>query len=241
MTESTNQSFEFPHPQSVSLELLQSLNACNKGIDEYKSVLLKSDVYPKLSQIAENIRLNHLLWILCKIDIKKQFSRVLACDFAEHVLHIYENKYPEDMRPRKAIESCRLTTTIPAAAADAYADADAAADAYAAADAAAADAAADNYADAAADAAVDAAAAAAAAADAYADADADANAYAAADATAVTAAAAAYAHAYDNKTDAYAARQVERDWQKSHLISLLIQYENGTIDWNRKTLAEFYA
>jgi len=38
---------------------------------------------------------------------KKQLM-LLACDFAEQVLHIYEEKYPDDDRPRKAIETARL-------------------------------------------------------------------------------------------------------------------------------------
>ena len=33
--------------------------------------------------------------------------RLFACDCAEHVLHIYEGKYPDDPRPRRAIETAR--------------------------------------------------------------------------------------------------------------------------------------
>jgi len=31
----------------------------------------------------------------------------LACDFAEHVLPIFEQEFPDDDRPRKAIEAAR--------------------------------------------------------------------------------------------------------------------------------------
>ena len=34
-------------------------------------------------------------------------QRELACDFAEHVLHLFEDEYPEDDRPRKLIEVSR--------------------------------------------------------------------------------------------------------------------------------------
>jgi len=34
-------------------------------------------------------------------------ARLFACDCAEHVLHIFEEKYPEDKRPRKAIKVAR--------------------------------------------------------------------------------------------------------------------------------------
>ena len=33
--------------------------------------------------------------------------RLLSADFAEHVLHLYENKYPGDDRPRKTVEAAR--------------------------------------------------------------------------------------------------------------------------------------
>jgi len=36
-----------------------------------------------------------------------QFTRLLACDFAEHVLPIFEARRPNDQRPRKAIEVAR--------------------------------------------------------------------------------------------------------------------------------------
>ena len=35
-------------------------------------------------------------------------QRLFACDCAEHVLHIFENHYPDDKRPRLVIESARL-------------------------------------------------------------------------------------------------------------------------------------
>jgi hypothetical protein len=66
-------------------------------------------------------------------------SRLFAADCAEHVLHFYEDKYPDDNRPRKAIEAARRRDKKAAAhaahaAAAAYAAADAAASAAAAAD-----------------------------------------------------------------------------------------------------------
>ena len=35
-------------------------------------------------------------------------ARIYACDCAEHVLGLFENRYPADKRPRKAIETARL-------------------------------------------------------------------------------------------------------------------------------------
>lgn len=47
--------------------------------------------------------------------------QVFACDCADHVLHLYEDKYPNDKRPREAIEARRKFAKgeITAAAGDA--------------------------------------------------------------------------------------------------------------------------
>ncbi len=168
-----------------------------------------------------------LIWLLSNVglwrDKAQKVEVAIAC--AEHVLEIFEKKYPDDKLPRLAIETakkwienptpeneevCRRTAYADYAAAAAYA-------AYAAADAAYA-----AYAAAyAADAAADAADADACAAYAYAAAAADA----AADAYAADAAADAYAYAADAYA-AYAAadaaaRQSERKWQADKIRELI--------------------
>ena len=40
-------------------------------------------------------------------DLTEQESRLIAADFAEHVLPLFEADYPDDDRPRKAIEATR--------------------------------------------------------------------------------------------------------------------------------------
>jgi hypothetical protein len=42
---------------------------------------------------------------IASLDERQQ--RLFACDCAEHVLHLFEQEYPEDKRPRKAIEISR--------------------------------------------------------------------------------------------------------------------------------------
>jgi hypothetical protein len=190
-----------------------------------------------VAMIAESNGLDDALWVLRNAVKGEQadrdrFMRLLACDFAEHVLPIFEKKYPNDKRPHEAIRMGRLfaegkctaedliiarrTAAAAAAVADAYA---AAAAAYA--DAAYADAA---YADATA-AYADAAYADAAYAAAYAAADA---AYAAATATYAAAAAnAAYAAATAATATAAAyaadaaARLTEKQWQLGTLQAAL--------------------
>ena len=48
------------------------------------------------------------LWVVLRPEILGEDNlHLCACDFAESVLYIYEREYPEDSRPRAAIESKR--------------------------------------------------------------------------------------------------------------------------------------
>jgi len=155
---------------------------CNRGYDKLSQFL--GPEYGKTTPIniltiLESNGFDDAVWCLrAALEPSESVKRLIAADFAETVLHIFESNRPGDSRPRQAIQAARdfanglITAEQMETARYAYA---AAADAYAA-DAYAADA--DAYA---AYAAYDAADAAA---DAYA-ADADAYAaYAAADAAA---------------------------------------------------------
>ena len=48
-----------------------------------------------------------LLWTFRKTGCDKRKMILCACDFSERVLHIFETKYPNDARPRQAIEAAR--------------------------------------------------------------------------------------------------------------------------------------
>jgi hypothetical protein len=39
--------------------------------------------------------------------VNQKIAAFWAADCAEHILHSYEQKYPKDDRPRKALEACR--------------------------------------------------------------------------------------------------------------------------------------
>ena len=51
---------------------------------------------------AEQMRLVRLVGVM-----DERTSRLAACDFAESVLHVYEDKYPGDTRPRDCIAVAR--------------------------------------------------------------------------------------------------------------------------------------
>ena len=198
----------------TTLTLLKKNHACT---DRYRHLCkslggAKKYGYNTPIQFPDLLAMNGLddtLWALRAVPKEQEperdfIARLFACSCAEHVLPIYEGRYPTDKRVRLCIEASRkfaygeITDTELAAAQEAARyDADAwAADARAAAWAVAADAA-------------DAACAAAWAADAWA-----ASAAAAAAAAAGVAAAARIAAAR-------AARAAEIDWQAAELLKLL--------------------
>ena len=167
----------------INKDYLKSLSPCE---DRYKHYLENyKDWSGSLEQFLDLPELTYddKRWVFVR-SIDKSKLRLVAADFAERVLHIFESKYPNDDRPRKAIEAARNGN---AAAAD-YAD-------YAAAYTADAASAAANAASVAANAASVAAYGA------------DVAAYAAAAdyAAAAAARAAAYAAAYGAADAAYAA------------------------------------
>lgn len=60
-----------------------------------------------LLQIRESNGLADAIWAL-RASNKPELARFIAADFAEHVLDIFEKKYPNDKRPRLAIEAARM-------------------------------------------------------------------------------------------------------------------------------------
>jgi hypothetical protein len=120
---------------------LRDQNACGDGLEF--ATKHKFD-FAKLYDKCE--RGDWMIWVLrrAKLIYKPQAVRI-AVFCAEHVLGIYEKKYPEDKRPQQAIEAAKEWVNNPNEEnrKAAYAAAYAAYTAYAAADAAAADAAAD--------------------------------------------------------------------------------------------------
>jgi hypothetical protein len=156
---------------------IKNFSPCKAGWDKLMELNPEKDMDKEITilEILNHNGVRDAFWAL-KTQDYQDYCLILA-DIAESVLHIFEEKYPEDKRPREAIDAIRLWAdkkitnqklACYAAAANAAYDAAydaadaaynaAAAAAYAAADAAAAYAAAANAAYAAADAAYNAAA-----------------------------------------------------------------------------------
>ena len=69
----------------------------------------KADDEPlELKTILDLLGIEDAIWALRSLDGKDKEMRLFACDCAESVLHLFEDKYPEDNRPKRAIEVSRL-------------------------------------------------------------------------------------------------------------------------------------
>ena len=197
---------------TITLKQIRKHSLCQDGWENLLEHLgkTKADDEPlKFSEILESNGLDDAIWCLRALPKEHDGKiRCLTADFAERVLHIFEEKYPDDKRPREAIQGARdyvegkITLDelkVFRRAADDAADAAAyAADAYAYAAADAADA----YAYA-----------------AYADADAYAYAAAAADA------AAAYSAAATVDAAAYSAAAAAADAADTRKTEIKVQGE----------------
>jgi len=65
------------------------------------------DTEVSVRYILDLLGIDDAIWVLRAVDGHDREVRLFACDCAESVLHLYEDKYPDDNRPRKAIEVSR--------------------------------------------------------------------------------------------------------------------------------------
>jgi hypothetical protein len=128
-----------------SLEKAQELKACQSGIDWYKANGEPDTVEKTVEACIKTNELNYANWLLSNTLAEKQCG-IYAVFAAEQVIDIFEVKYPDDKRPRLAIEAAKkvIENDTPEnrnaaadAAHEAYAAANASYAAYAAAYAAA--------------------------------------------------------------------------------------------------------
>jgi len=128
----------------VTLAWLRENNACKEGIEWFK-VRKESNLPEVLESLLKEEYFQWANWTIVRFMSHKQKVQY-AVFAAEQVIEIFEKKYPEDARPRKAIETAKKWIENPSeenrAANAAYAAyANAANAAYAAANAAYANAA----------------------------------------------------------------------------------------------------
>ena len=101
-----------PVMPTTSFRLLHDAGACKeryrflaKALGGIKAYGVNTPI--TLLQILDINGLDDALWALRACPDADTFARLLACDYAEHVLRIFETQYPDDDRPRKAIAVSR--------------------------------------------------------------------------------------------------------------------------------------
>ena len=61
-----------------------------------------------LTDILDVCGLDDTLWVLGNATFEtEKIRRLLACDYAEHVLYLFEKQYPDDKRPQQTIDVSR--------------------------------------------------------------------------------------------------------------------------------------
>lgn len=116
----------------ITNKLIKSLNPCQHRLDNYLKFYAKKSHTKAQFMGLKNITHEDKVWVSLRL-IPKDNIRLATADIAESVLHIFEKAYPNDDRPRKAIEAARSNssdTAIYASAAYAAARAAASAGSY---------------------------------------------------------------------------------------------------------------
>ena len=94
----------------TTLNKIKSYSPCENGWKKLLNHLGKTeadDEVLELRTIFESNGLNDTIWAMRAVDGKDKEIRLFAADCAEFVLPIFEKEYPNDDRPRKAIQAAR--------------------------------------------------------------------------------------------------------------------------------------
>jgi len=97
----------------LTKELLRKLNACESS---YKYACnngyIGMDIITALEKGIKEDRLSDCNWLIIRVMSKKQ-QILYAIYAAEQVLYIFEKAYPEDTRPREAINAAKAYLANP--------------------------------------------------------------------------------------------------------------------------------
>ena len=91
----------------ITKELLDSHNACEEGLEwvtEHKLIDLEHAEF--IDYLIKREKLDWANWLIVRL-LSKDNRVKYAIYAAELVLHIFEDKYPEDDRPGKALEAAK--------------------------------------------------------------------------------------------------------------------------------------
>jgi hypothetical protein len=94
----------------TTLNKIREHSPCEESWKELLQSLGKTeadDTEVTIRYILDLLGVEDAIWALRAVNGHDREIRLFACDCAESVLHVFENKYPDDNRPRNAIEVAR--------------------------------------------------------------------------------------------------------------------------------------
>jgi len=94
----------------TTLRKIRECTPCEPGWEKLLRFLNKTSADDEpldLLTILESNGVSDCVWAFRCAENNKPVYRLIAADFAESVLHIYEEEYQNDDRPRKAIQAAR--------------------------------------------------------------------------------------------------------------------------------------
>ena len=95
---------------TINADELRSWGVCKNGLEEF--VKAHGEKTVSLEKALESNTVKDFFYVFDRNknrfpDAQVKDIKLLICDFAEHVLAFFEEEYPKDKRPRKAIETAR--------------------------------------------------------------------------------------------------------------------------------------
>jgi hypothetical protein len=90
----------------INKNVIEKLKPCNDRWQNYLKHYGDRSFSHRQFMGLKHITHADKLWVAFQL-LPKEKAVLAAADIAESVLHIYENAYPNDSRPRKAIEAAR--------------------------------------------------------------------------------------------------------------------------------------
>jgi len=93
---------------NTTLNEIKKHDPCTEGWVKLLKYLNKTEADDEilhLRTILDSNGLDDCLWALRAVIGHEKEIRLMAADFAESVLYIYEKVHPQDLRPRKAIQA----------------------------------------------------------------------------------------------------------------------------------------
>ena len=103
----------------ITKKWLKEKEACTDGYKWACDILQDKPMHVKeFINITAEHRLDWANWVICRVFDKPNKVRY-AIFAAEQVIYLFENKYPDDKRPRKAIDAAKAWLDNPSAT---YAD-----------------------------------------------------------------------------------------------------------------------